>query len=395
MKKGELQKVVAHKENRLESGNSRGGLKIGNNVPRVASDEIISNLRASCQIRTYSEADKLSLLGKYGMNLKQHREDNGTGLCEQRSVISCCEDNSEIPGWVSDNRYFLDGDKRACLKLQISESGCFEVYGHENYSGVKYRKLAIDEEEKKTRGDRKEIKEFTRKSRLNFLKRTSDINWKKIPRDRQYMIGLTYEIEAYEKYRNDGRAIKDQLDQFFRELDIFMRSNHVSWSAVWVLEFQKNTHNPHFHMVVILDKNIHSKGKTIWLLREWIKPTWARIIGGSEKSERVGTDVQGIKGSVIGYFAKYCGKKGIQKRVPEGYEGLGRFWGVRGRKALPWLEVVRVFIEYDEGVMIKRLIRMFLKKKKSRKKARGDPRSALLCFGVSVENFTRLVDVGG
>ena len=382
------------KENRLESCNSRGGSKI-DDVLCVPSDEIISKLRASCQIRTYSEADKLSLLGKYGMNLKQHREDNGTGLCEQRSVISCCEDNSEIPGWVSDNRYFLDGDKRACLKLQISESGCFEVYGHENYSGVKYRKLAIDEEEKKTRGDRKEIKEFTRKSRLNFLKRTSDINWKKIPRDRQYMIGLTYEIEAYEKYRNDGRAIKDQLDQFFRELDIFMRSNHVSWSAVWVLEFQKNTHNPHFHMVVILDKNIHSKGKTIWLLREWIKPTWARIIGGSEKSERVGTDVQGIKGSVIGYFAKYCGKKGIQKRVPEGYEGLGRFWGVRGRKALPWLEVVRVFIEYDEGVMIKRLIRMFLKKKKSRKKARGDPRSALLCFGVSVENFTRLVDVGG
>lgn len=383
-----------NKENRLESGNSRGGVKIDDGVC-VLPDEIISNLRASCQIRTYSEADKLSLLGKYGMNLKQHREDNGTGLCEQRSVISCCEDNSEIPGWVSDNRYFLDGDKRACLKLQISESGCFEVYGHENYSGVKYRKLAIDEEEKKTRGDRKEIKEFTRKSRLNFLKRTSDINWKKIPRDRQYMIGLTYEIDAYEKYRNDGRAIKDQLDQFFRELDIFMRSNHVSWSAVWVLEFQKNTHNPHFHMVVILDKNIHSKGKTIWLLREWIKPTWARIIGGSEKSERVGTDVQGIKGSVIGYFAKYCGKKGIQKRVPEGYEGLGRFWGVRGRKALPWLEVVRVFIEYDEGVMIKRLIRMFLKKKKSRKKARGDPRSALLCFGVSVENFTRLVDVGG
>ncbi len=386
--------VRQDKENRLESGCSRGGVKIDDGIC-VLPDEIISKLRASCQIRTYSEADKLSLLGKYGMNLKQHREDNGTGLCEQRSVISCCEDNSEIPGWVSDNRYFLDGDKRACLKLQISESGCFEVYGHENYSGVKYRKLAIDEEEKKTRGDRKEIKEFTRKSRLNFLKRTSDINWKKIPRDRQYMIGLTYEIEAYEKYRNDGRAIKDQLDQFFRELDIFMRSNHVSWSAVWVLEFQKNTHNPHFHMVVILDKNIHSKGKTIWLLREWIKPTWARIIGGSEKSERVGTDVQGIKGSVIGYFAKYCGKKGIQKRVPEGYEGLGRFWGVRGRKALPWLEVVRVFIEYDEGVMIKRLIRMFLKKKKSRKKARGDPRSALLCFGVSVENFTRLVDVGG
>ncbi len=134
-------------------------------------------------------------------------------------------------------------------------------------------------------------------------------------KDRQYLVGLTYEIEAYEKYRNDGRAIKNQLDQFFRELNpLFMRSNGASWSAVWVLEFQKNTHNPHFHMVVIAIRIFIVRSRTIWLLREWIKPTWSRIIGGSEKSERVGTDVQGIKHSVIGYFAKYCGKEGYRRK---------------------------------------------------------------------------------
>lgn len=386
--------VRQDKENRLESGCSRGGgdRKVNTfDIPIVTDRVPLNDLR----LDSYSDEEKRAILGKYGISLVKHGRKNGAERSAERAVFSCLEDDAELPDWVIDNRYFLDKDPRACLKLQISESGCFEVFGHENYSGVKYRKLAIDEEEKKTRGDRKEIKEFTRKSRLNFLKRTSDINWKKIPRDRQYMIGLTYEIEAYEKYRNDGRAIKNQLDQFFRELDIFMRSNGVSWSAVWVLEFQKNTHNPHFHMVVILDKNIHSKGRTIWLLREWIKPTWARIIGGSEKSERVGTDVQGIKHSVIGYFAKYCGKEGIQKKRPEGYEGIGRFWGIRGRKALPWLEIVSVLIEYEGGVMVKRLIRQFLRKRGSRKKARGDPRSPLLCFGVDVSNLTRLLEAGG
>jgi hypothetical protein len=98
---------------------------------------------------------------------------------------------------------------------------------------------------------------------------------------------------------------------------------------------------------------------------------------------------------VIGYFAKYCGKEGIQKKVPEGYEGIGRFWGIRGRKALPWLEIVSVLIEYEGGVMVKRLIRQFLRKRGSRKKARGDPRSPLLCFGVDVSNLTRLLEAGG
>jgi len=341
--------VRQDKENRLESGCSRGGgdRKVNTvDIPIVTDKVPLNDLR----LDSYSDEEKRAILGKYGISLVKHGRKNGAERFSERAVFSCLEDDAELPDWVIDNRYFLDKDPRACLKLQISENGCFEVFGHENYSGVKYRKLAVDEEEEgKTRGDRKEIKEFTRKARLNFLKRTSDINWKSIPKDRQYMIGLTYEIEAYEKYRNDGRAIKNQLDQFFRELDIFMRSNGASWSAVWVLEFQKSTHNPHFHMVVILDKNIHSKGRTIWLLREWIKPTWARIIGGSEKSERVGTDVQGIKHSVIGYFAKYCGKEGIQKKVPEGYEGIGRFWGIRGRKALPWLEIVSVLIEYEGG----------------------------------------------
>lgn len=378
------------KEIRHESWNSQGG-------GRNSTARCIESISEVCKSVHYDVDYTSAILNRHVLRIAKGENDDAADPEGRRSVNFLSLQSSELPDWVNDNRYFLEGDRRACLKRQISENGCFEVFGHENYSGVKYRKLAVDEEEEgKTRGDRKEIKEFTRKSRLNFLKRTSDINWKRIPKDRQYMVGLTYEIEAYEKYRNDGRAIKNQLDQFFRELDIFMRSNGVSWSAVWVLEFQKNTHNPHFHMVVILDKNIHSKGRTIWLLRQWIKPTWSRIIGGSEKSERVGTDVQGIKHSVIGYFAKYCGKEGIQKKVPEGYEGIGRFWGIRGRKALPWLEIISVLIEYEEGVMVKRLIRQFLRKrKKKRMKVRGDPRSALLCFGVNVSNLTRLLEAGG
>jgi hypothetical protein len=334
-----------------------------------------------------------AILNRHGIRIAKGENNDATDPEGKRSIDFLPLQSSELPDWVNDNRYFLEGDKRACLKGHISGNGCFELYGHENYSGIKYRSLAINEGESGG-GKKAEIKEFTRKSRKNFLRRTSDINWKKIPRDRQYLITLTYEIEAYKQYENDGRAVKNQLDVFFRELGDFMKCYKVAWSAVWVLEFQKNTRNPHFHMVVILDKNIHSKGRTIWLLREWIKPTWARIIGGSEKSERVGTDVQGIKHSVIGYFAKYCGKEGIQKKVPDGYEGVGRFWGIRGRSALPWLEVVRVFIEYEEGVRVKRILKRVLRKRGWKdKRSRGDPRSGLLCFGVGVGNFTRLLDV--
>ncbi len=79
-------------------------------------------------------------------------------------------------------------------------------------------------------------------------------------------------------------------------------------------------------------------------------------------------------------------KRGIQKKVPEGYEGIGRLQGIRGRKALPWLEIISVLIEYEEGVMVKRLIRQFLRKrKKKRMKAEREIlESALLCFGVNV-----------
>jgi hypothetical protein len=376
------------KEIRHESWNSQGG-------GRNSTARCIESISEVCKSVHYDVDYTSAILNRHVLRIAKGENDDAADPEGRRSVNFLSLHSSELPDWVNDNRYFLEGDRRACLKGHISGNGCFELYGHENYSGIKYRSLAINEGESGG-GKKAEIKEFTRKSRKNFLRRTSDINWKKIPRDRQYLITLTYEIEAYKQYENDGRAVKNQLDVFFRELGDFMKCYKVAWSAVWVLEFQKNTHNPHFHMVVILDKNIHSKGRTIWLLRQWIKPTWSRIIGGSEKSERVGTDVQGIKHSVIGYFAKYCGKEGIQKKVPEGYEGIGRFWGIRGRKALPWLEIISVLIEYEEGVMVKRLIRQFLRKrKKKRMKARGDPRSALLCFGVNVSNLTRLLEAGG
>ena len=376
------------KEIRHESGNSQGG-------SRNSTARCIESISEVCKSVHYDVDYTSAILNRHVLRIAKGENDDAADPEGRRSVNFLSLHSSELPDWVNDNRYFLEGDRRACLKGHISGNGCFELYGHENYSGIKYRSLAINEGESGG-GKKAEIKEFTRKSRKNFLRRTSDINWKKIPRDRQYLITLTYEIEAYKQYENDGRAVKNQLDVFFRELGDFMKCYKVAWSAVWVLEFQKNTRNPHFHIVLIVEKNVGSKGRTLWAIRQWIKPAWARIIGGSEKSERVGTDVQSVKRSVIGYFAKYCGKKGIQKKVPDGYEGVGRFWGIRGRSALPWLEVVRVFIEYEEGVRVKRILKRVLRKRGWKdKRSRGDPRSGLLCFGVGVGNFTRLVDVGG
>ena len=76
--------MVAHKENRLESGNSRGGVKIDDGVC-VLPDEIISKLRASCQIRTYSEAEKDDVLRRYGIKRVKSANDVGTERKAQRT----------------------------------------------------------------------------------------------------------------------------------------------------------------------------------------------------------------------------------------------------------------------------------------------------------------------
>ena len=99
---------------------------------------------------------------------------------------------------------------------------------------------------------------------------------------------------------------------------------------LWVMEFQKRG-APHFHILV--DKHIPHQD---------VAAMWYKIVSsGDEKHLKAGTRVSRIKNvkQVICYISKYLGKKNYQKVVPEGFENVGRFWGM-SRGMLEFVEHV-------------------------------------------------------
>jgi len=106
-----------------------------------------------------------------------------------------------------------------------------------------------------------------------------------------------------------------------------------TWSIFWFLEFQKRG-APHFHFFVT-----HPPGSAIHdpqaeaLARIWIASNWYDVVGSNDiKHLSAGTQFDKLKhgrNGTISYAAKYA-RKAEQKKVPEEYKGVGRFWGVSG-----------------------------------------------------------------
>lgn len=136
-----------------------------------------------------------------------------------------------------------------------------------------------------------------------------------------HMLTLTYPAE----YPTDGAEVKEQLRRFMQE----MRREHNRLgvqpprplSAFWFLEFQ-NRGAPHFHIF------------TTWApAKQWVSATWYRIVNSEDpKHLLAGTRTEKLRAGrsgTISYASKYAAKL-EQKRVPIGFENIGRWWGVYG-----------------------------------------------------------------
>jgi hypothetical protein len=124
------------------------------------------------------------------------------------------------------------------------------------------------------------------------------------------LITLTYPKE----FPTDGRVCRDHFKRFRQALQ------RRGLSGLWFREFQRRG-APHYH--IFIDGTIR-KGLVAKL--------WYQIVGsGDEKHLRAGTRVEAIKRphAMAAYAAKYAAKS-EQKDVPEGFESVGRFWGVFG-----------------------------------------------------------------
>lgn len=165
---------------------------------------------------------------------------------------------------------------------------------------------------------RSEIKEFSEKS----VKRLK-IKLRNLSDDMKYILCLTYPGN----YSSDGEVIKEHLNYFLT----YVRRKWSNLKYFWVLEFQKRG-APHFHMI------FNEPG--LLMFQGWLKRIWYKIVASGDKKhlEHGVRRVEVIRKSVVSYLCHYF-KKDIQKKVPENYSNVGRFWG-HTRKLIEYSKII-------------------------------------------------------
>jgi hypothetical protein len=155
---------------------------------------------------------------------------------------------------------------------------------------------------------RADVKVFSRRSRqrLAFVASNTDIRFTS-------MLTLTYPRQ----FPNDGKDVKRNLNAFFAAL----RRRVPGVSVLWFLEFQRRG-APHIHILI--------RGVRVYqAMQQWCSATWYRICDtGDARHLAAGTRLERIRkpNGARNYAVKYAHKM-VQKRVPENYRNVGRFWG--------------------------------------------------------------------
>jgi hypothetical protein len=137
------------------------------------------------------------------------------------------------------------------------------------------------------------------------------------------MVTLTYP----EKFPASGATCKEHLRRFLQEMQREYNRTKASMgradghSAFWFMEFQERG-APHFHIFTNWSPN-----------KAWVSYRWFDIVqSGDEKHLLAGTRTEFLRAGrrgTISYASKYAAKL-AQKRVPIGFENIGRWWGVYG-----------------------------------------------------------------
>lgn len=217
------------------------------------------------------------------------------------------------------------------------------------------------------RAPRGEIAGFSPASRKRLMRLTASFKEKSLP----VFITLTYPTE----WNPDPLVWKRDLDTFLKAL----ARKFPTYSAIWKLEPQKRG-APHFHLLVFSPDGKPFVGK------DWVASKWNRVVKGDEKHFKAGTRVESIrsKRGTMFYVAKYMCKSDA---MPEGWEKVGRWWGVMNRKALPIAQAKEMFMhsELEQkaalGVVVdaarqrcrEHVYRAKLKEAKESVEKRGDP----------------------
>jgi len=160
---------------------------------------------------------------------------------------------------------------------------------------------------------RSEVKEFSKASRRRLAFVVSNTS---VPL--RTLITLTYPAE----YPSDGRTVKEHLRSFLT----WLQTETGGCEYLWFLEFQERG-APHFHILTDWPLPTNRKNKVLWYAK--IAQRWYEIVDSGDFNHRLaGTRTESLRSPRGGahYAVKYA-QKMRQKKVPDGYQGVGRFWG--------------------------------------------------------------------
>ena len=342
--------MIVLKENPLESGRSRGG---GFSVDSNGFDESIANLRACCQIRTYSEAEKSDILSRYGVQRVKDRENVGTERSAQRTENFATYTLGIPYGGRSDlmppDMQEMDSGTWACLKLHNSAQRKDTVGFGELEGNSGYVRLRILGGKARGGGTRTAIKGYSKKSRLNLRSELNRVEWKHIENRKVFMITLTYE-----GIPGDGREVMSDLGAFRRRLDRWTDERQIDYGAVWIKEFQRRG-SVHFHLLVVFSDLLRGDYRFhLRALIEFVSVAWHEITESSEKGLKAGTRVEGVRKTAVGYMMRYMGKD-YQKNVPDDFCNVGRFWGFWNKKNMSY-RYHSVRIDLDSAWRLRRIL---------------------------------------
>lgn len=183
-------------------------------------------------------------------------------------------------------------------------------------------------ERRESRGLRGKVRGFSHASRRRLMRKIASIDRETVGTP-PIFVTLTYPGE----WPKDPKRWKRDFDVWAKRL----LRRHPQCCAIWKLEPQERG-APHFHLLVFgvphLDK-------------AWLSSSWYEVVGsGDVRHLRAGTRVESIRSwrGVMSYASKYTAK--VVDEMPEGWQEVGRMWGIIGRKNLP-IYMVRFAVDRE------------------------------------------------
>lgn len=244
----------------------------------------------------------------------------------------------------------------ACYKAHkgpVEYQGKVTAYKNGRLFEVSYPKQKAPQ---KGGGVRGKITGFSRSSRRRFMYTMAKV-------DQRGVLPLFATLT----YPDEWVVDRDRMERDFRAMR--RRIKRKGWGSFWRREWKPREsglhvgeYYPHYHLLVW--------GVTLQEFIPWVTVAWWEVCGRlSENHLKAGTNVRSPNSwrQVTAYVSKYMAKL---ERMPEGFESLGRSWGVINREAIPWSEIDAATVGMPEVHTLFRYMRRY-----AGLKARGGQRS--------------------